>query len=82
MYILTNTDNVIMHISETLKEENGQYLINNEHLAIPKEFKMQDIDGNIVVEKVNMYKVNEIPNNVKETKYCYTEKDGFYKNQN
>lgn len=79
MYILTNK-NVIMNVSKTLEtQENGYYLIDN-NMCIPNEFKMQDMEGNITVDKVEVYEVDEVPAEVEANKYCYTKKDGFYKN--
>lgn len=71
MYILTDKDNVIINISGTLDyQSNGNPLINEGKLAIAK----------ILVNKI--YEVKEIPNNVSEARYCYTEEKGFYKNEN
>jgi len=76
MYILTDknkeNENAIMHISETLntQEGTGYYLIKNDSIAIPSEF----VKGT--------FEVQEVPANVEEQKYCYTEENGFYKNPN
>ena len=72
MYILTDKDNVIQHITETLdrQEGNNYYLIKNKSLAIPPEF---------IREAHMMEKIDE---RVEEQKYCYTKENGFYKNEN
>lgn len=71
MYIITNKDNIIFNISETKDyQENGNLLVNNGKLAIP-----QDLIGGI-------FEVASIPEEVEVEKYCYTETDGFYKNEN
>ena len=72
MYILTNKENVILHITETLNRQNGTnyYLINNDSMAIPTNF-IKDV-----------YNINDIPENIHEQKYCYTNEKGFYKNEN
>ena len=70
MYILTDKENTIINISETLDyQKNGNLLVNNGELAIAK----------MLINKV--YEVKEIPNNVSEARYCYTEEKGFYKNE-
>lgn len=72
MYILVKENNVISEISETLNRQEGtnHYLINNDTLAIPEQFIK------------SVYEVNDVPSNVEPEKYCYTKKDGFYKNEN
>lgn len=72
MYILTDKQNVIQHITETLNRQPGTnyYLINNDSLAIPTEFIKE------------VYNIDNIPENIEEQKYCYTTKKGFYKNEN
>ena len=71
MYIITNKDNVIVHISETIGyQENGNVLVDNDTLAIPK----------ISVDKI--YEVETIETGIVEQKYCYTEEEGFYRNVN
>lgn len=80
MYILTNKNNVIIHIGKTLEEKEDRYKIDNN--IVFKEYKTQDIDGNIEINKINMYEVEEIPKGIQEHKYCYTEEKGFYKNEN
>ncbi len=72
MYILTNEKNAIIEISNT-------YELDTEHRNIK-------VDGyNIAYgpdEKINVYEVLEVPENVKAEKYCYTEEKGFYENEN
>ncbi len=75
MYILTDKDNVIMHIANTVgrQEENNYYLLNentNMALAIPPEFVK------------SVYEVAVIPQNVSEQRYCYAPEQGFFKNEN
>lgn len=71
MYIITNKDDVIFYISETLDyQENGNLLVDNGSLAIAKG-----------LEK-GVFEVAEIPENIEIQKYCYTEEEGFYKNEN
>lgn len=71
MYIITDKENVIIHISKTIGyQENGNVLVDNETLAIAKP----------LVNKV--CEVEEIPEGVTQSKYCYTEGEGFYKNPN
>lgn len=67
MYILTNHKNVIIAISETIDyQSNGNPLVDNGSLAFAK---------NQVKE---VYEVAEVPEEVIEGKYCYTEEKGFY----
>lgn len=72
MYILTNKENVVLHITKTLNRQPGTnyYLINNDSLAIPTNFIKE------------VYNIDDIPENIQEQKYCYTSKKGFYKNEN
>ena len=71
MYILTDKDNIIIHISETLNyQENGNPLVDNDTLAIAK----------VLVE--NVYENVEVPEEIVASKYCYTQEQGFYKNPN
>lgn len=71
MYIVTDNENKIIAISETIGyQSNGNVLVDNDNLAIAK----------ILVKDV--IEVQEIPENVVENKYCYTEEKGFYKNEN
>lgn len=70
-YIITSNKDVVMHISDTIGYQgNGNVLIDNDTLAIAKP----------LVKKV--YEVEEIPEGVVAEKYCYTETDGFYENEN
>ena len=69
MYIITDNENKIIAISETIGyQANGNVLVNNDNLAIAK----------ILVKEVT--EVQEIPENIVENKYCYTKEKGFYKN--
>lgn len=69
MYIITNQKNVIIHISETIGyQNNGNVLVDNDTLAIAK----------MLVKQV--YEVDEIPDDIVEYKYCYSDDKGFYKN--
>lgn len=75
MYILTDKDNVIMHIANTVgrQEENNYYLLNentNMALAIPPEFVK------------SVYEVAVTPQNVSKQRYCYSPEQGFFKNEN
>lgn len=70
MYIITDHKNVIIHISETIGyQSNGNVLVDEDSLAIAKP----------LVKRV--YEVAEVPEEVKENKYCYTEEKGFYTNE-
>lgn len=70
-YVITNKDDVVIHISETIGyQENGNVIVKNGELAIAKP----------LVKEV--YEVEEIEENVEEAKYCYTKEKGFYKNEN
>ena len=72
MYILTNKDNVIIHISETIGyEENGNILVDGGSLAIA-------VAPN---ETINVYEVETVDEGITSEKYCYTEEKGFYKNE-
>lgn len=71
MYILTGNDNEIIKLSETLEyQDNGNPLVDNGTLAIAKYL----VKG--------IFDVKKVPTEVKESEYCYTEEDGFYKNPN
>lgn len=71
MYIVTDNENKIIAISETIGyQSNGNVLVDNGNLAIAQ----------ILVKEV--IEVDEIPTNVVENKYCYTAEKGFYKNEN
>lgn len=69
-YIITDNRDVIIHISGTIGyQENGNVLVDNATLAIAKP----------LVKEV--YEVENIGEGVCESKYCYTEERGFYKNK-
>ncbi len=70
-YIITNKDNEIIHISDTIGyQENGNILVDNGSLAIAKAPN----------EKMGVYEVESVAEEISERKYCYTEEQGFYKN--
>lgn len=70
-YIITDKNNIIIHISETIGyQENGNVLVDNDTLAIAKP----------LVKEV--FEVEEIEEGITENKYCYKEEEGFYKNEN
>ncbi|MCM1052444.1 MAG: hypothetical protein NC483_00480 [Ruminococcus sp.] len=70
MYVLTNNEDMIVHISETLDyQKNGNPLVDNGTLAIAKYLV------------AHTYENIEIPDGVCESKYCYTKDKGFYKNE-
>lgn len=70
MFIITDKDNVIMHISATknIQEGTGYLLVDNDTLAIPTQLYKE------------VYEIETIPENIEPQKYCYTEEQGFYKN--
>ena len=71
MYILTNKDDVVFHISETKNyQANGNVLVDNDTLAIPP----------ILIKEI--FEVEEIPAEIQTYKYCYTAEKGFCKNEN
>lgn len=70
MYIIIDKDNKITDITTTVGyEENGNIILD---------------DGTQIAcfREVEVREVEEIPENVVENKYCYTEEKGFYKNEN
>lgn len=70
-YIITNENNAIIHISETIGyQENGNVLVDNNTLAIAKP----------LVKEV--FEIENIEEGITENKYCYTEEQGFYENEN
>lgn len=78
MYILTNSDNVIKEISNTLEIQSDRYIVDGNR-GIFKEYKTADIDGNITTDTISSFEVS-IPEGIEAEKYCYTKKKGFYKN--
>lgn len=71
MYLLIDYENVVLFASSTLDyQENGNALINYGTLAIPS-----DLFAKIV-------EVEEIPEDWKENKYCYSDDNEFYLNPN
>lgn len=71
MFILTNKNDVVFHISETKSyQKNGNVLVDNDTLAIPP----------ILIKEI--FEVSEIPMEVEVQKYCYTAEKGFCKNEN
>ena len=71
MYILTNHKNVITHISEDIGEQeiSKNVLVDGGSLAIPR------------LHIKEIYEVAEVPDEIIENKYCYTEEKGFYLNK-
>ncbi len=70
MYVITDNNDIVIKMSDTIGyQENGNVLVDNGSLAIAK----------ILVKGV--FEVSDIPKEVSEYKYCYTEEKGFYKNQ-
>ena len=68
-YILTGEKNEIICISDTLEyQSNGNPLVHNRTLAIA-EYLVKHTYSNV-----------EVPEGIEESKYCYTEEQGFYKN--
>lgn len=71
MYIITNKENIIMHMSETLNhDDNGDILVDMDTLTLSKDL----VKGT--------YEVEEVPSEVYLGKYCYEKEKGFYKNPN
>lgn len=72
MFILTNKNNEIIEISNTyeLDEEHRNIIVDNRAIAYGPD------------EKINMFEVEEIPENIQAYKYCYTKEQGFYINEN
>lgn len=69
-YILVNHKDIIIYISDTLNfQENGNYLIDNDTLAITPD----------MVKNAYPYQ-DSISSEIIPYKYCYSEKKGFYKN--
>ena len=70
-YVLTNKENVIIAISNKYEnnEETRNIVLDDYNIAYAPD------------EVINAYQV-EVPDEVEEQKYCYTEDDGFYKNEN
>lgn len=70
-YIFVDEDDVIFHISETKGyQENGNVLVDDGRLAIPPSLIKE------------IYELGEVPEEIEVAKYCYTEENGFYKNEN
>ena len=72
-FVLTNKENEIIEISNT-------YELDEEHRNI-------NVDDDRAIaygpdEKINVFEVEEIPENIEVAKYCYTEENGFYVNEN
>ena len=72
MFILTHKNNEIIEISNTyeLDEEHRNINVDNYAIAYAPD------------EVINVFEVEEIPEEVKAAKYCYTEEKGFYVNEN
>lgn len=72
MYILTNKNNEIIAISnicERIEEYRNIKLDDHNYAYAPDE-------------TINIYEVDIVDESVCESKYCYTEADGFYVNPN
>lgn len=72
MFVLTNKNNEIIEISNTyeLDEEHRNIIVDNHAIAYAPD------------EQINVFEIEEIPENIEVSKYCYTEEKGFYKNEN
>ena len=70
-YVITDKDDVVIALSNSCNDN--------------KEYRNLELDDfNIAYapdEEFNVYQV-EVPSEVEPSKYCYTEKDGFYVNPN
>ncbi len=71
-FVLTNKNNEIIEISNTyeLDEEHRNINVDNHAIAYGPD------------EKINVFEVEEVPENVERAKYCYSEEQGFYENEN
>ena len=71
-FVLTNKNNEIIEISNTyeLDEEHRNINVDNHAIAYAPD------------EVINVFEVDEVPENVELAKYCYTEEKGFYENEN
>ena len=71
-FVLTNKNNEIMEISNTyeLKEDVRNIIVDNYAIAYAPD------------EHINVFEIEEIPENIEIAKYCYTEEKGFYVNEN
>lgn len=78
MYILTNSNNVVIHIGNTLEIQEDKYIIDN--VGVFKEYKTQLADGTIETDTISSFEVDAT--GYETEKYCYTTEDGFYKNPN
>lgn len=80
MYIITTGDNVITNIDENIVEYNDYWLVGqgNQTIKVQKEYVLEE-----GIDKMSCYDVTSIwQDNIEPIKYCYTKKDGFYKNPN
>jgi hypothetical protein len=70
-YVLTNNKNEIIAISNKYEnnEETRNIMLDDYAIAYAPD------------EVINAYQV-EVPDEIEEQKYCYTEEDSFYKNEN
>ena len=71
MYLIVNKDNnVVRGYGENLHYwDNGYPILTDENIAFVKE-------------EVDVITIETVPEEVVPYQYCYTEKDGFYKNPN
>lgn len=72
MYILTNKKNEIIAISNICEriEEYRNIKLDDHNIAYAPD------------ETINIYEVQSVDEGICESKYCYTETDGFYVNPN
>lgn len=77
--ILTNSKNVIIDVGDKLEVLEDRYQLDGNR-QIMKEYKTQYQDGKVEVDVISAFEV-ELPEKVEPQKYCYTEKEGFYKNE-
>lgn len=76
MKVLVDDNNVIILICKTANyQENGNILVDEEKAFNKKTF----IDKSLVT---HIYELEKIPEGVCRIKWCYTEEQGFYKNEN
>ena len=70
MFVITDHNDVIIKITDSVDfQDNGNALVDNGSLAIAK-YLIKEI-----------YEVSEVGENVKESMWCYTDDQGFYKNE-
>lgn len=72
MILILNHENVIVNILETVEYDERNF---------PK-FTVDGMDFCYAVPPHEVFKVAEVPAEVKPIEYCYSEESGFYKNPN